>query len=983
MKNDTMTLKGLTMGSKQDLEKRIRELGLEIHSSTREVPPVFDTRRWIGKVMEWAMKDNAFKTRLFRFIDVLPSLKTDELVVRLLQEYFTDVDTPKIIRATIGRISRRGFLPKITAGLTRKSVESLARQFIAGKDPEDALNSLLALGKENVSFSIDLLGEAVVSGKEARNHQGRYLDLLGFLSEKIGERINKGSGHDISLKISSFYSQLDPTDWAGSIEKTKEGLRPILRKAKELGISVTFDMEHYYYKGITIAVFQSLLEEDEFETLPLSGIALQAYLKDTREDLMKLTTWAKEKNRHVTIRLVKGAYWDYEIVINRQKGWPVPVFLNKEETDLNFEELTKILLENTRFIRPAIATHNIRSLSHAMVLADSFNLPRDAVEFQMLYGMAEPVRKALQKMHRTVRVYTPVGGLIPGMAYLVRRLLENTSNESFLRRSFIGKSPFEELIKAPYMPQKAAIDKSLSDVFKNEPPLDFSHSKNREKMTDALKDMRRQFNERYPLFLGSGKILTDRERLSLNPAAGHEVIGRVSQAQKGEAEEAIEEAKKALKEWSRTAPKERAGYLLRAAEEMRKKRRELAALEIYEVGKTWKDADADVAEAIDYLEFYRREMTRLGTPKILGDYPGEENEYFYNPRGIGVVISPWNFPLAISTGMVSAGIVTGNCVIFKPSGLSPVTGYKLVEIFSLCGLPPGVLQFLPGPGGEVGEYLVSHPAIDFIAFTGSKDVGLRIIKLAGEMQKGHRNVKKVIAEMGGKNAIIIDETADLDEAVKGVLESALGYQGQKCSACSRVIIVGDIIKEFLDRLKEAMESIRIGPPEEPGAFMGPVIDEEALRKIKGYIEVGKSEGKTLLIRDVREKGCFLGPAIFSDVAPGARIAQEEIFGPVLSVLKARDIDEALAIANITSYALTGGLFSRTPSTIRKVKKEFRVGNLYINRNITGALVGRQPFGGFGMSGVGSKAGGPDYLLQFMNPVCISENTLRRGFAPLE
>jgi RHH-type proline utilization regulon transcriptional repressor/proline dehydrogenase/delta 1-pyrroline-5-carboxylate dehydrogenase len=304
-----------------------------------------------------------------------------------------------------------------------------------------------------------------------------------------------------------------------------------------------------------------------------------------------------------------------------------------------------------------------------------------------------------------------------------------------------------------------------------------------------------------------------------------------------------------------------------------------------------------------------------------------------------------------------------------------------MEIFNRSGLPEGVLQFVPGSGAEVGEYLVSHPDTDFIAFTGSKDVGLRIVQHAGEVRSGQRNVKKVIAEMGGKNAIIVDDTADMDEAIKGVLGSALGFQGQKCSACSRVIIIGDIYSRFCERLKEAMDSIRIGPPEDPASFIGPVVDKAAQEKVNSYVELGKKTESPLLIRQVEKEGYFCGPAIFKDVSPDSRMAQEEIFGPVLSLMHVRDIDEALTVANNTIYALTGGLYSRSPSNIAKVKKELRAGNVYINRKITGAMVGRQPFGGFGMSGVGSKAGGPDYLLQFMNPRSISENTMRKGFTP--
>ncbi|HZX48769.1 MAG TPA: aldehyde dehydrogenase family protein, partial [Nitrospirota bacterium] len=425
---------------------------------------------------------------------------------------------------------------------------------------------------------------------------------------------------------------------------------------------------------------------------------------------------------------------------------------------------------------------------------------------------------------------------------------------------------------------------------------------------------------------------------------------------------------------------ERAAYLFKVAEMMKDKRFELTALQIYEVGKSWKEADGDVSEAIDYLEYYGREMQKVGSG-YYGNYPGEVNDYHYVPRGIGIIISPWNFPLAIPTGMVAASIVTGNCAIFKPSGFSPVTAWKLVEFFKEAGLPPGVLQYLPGPGNIIGDYLVSHPGIDFITFTGSKDVGLRIVGLASDTIPGQRNVKRVIAEMGGKNAIIVDETADLDEAIKGVIESGFGYQGQKCSACSRVIVLNDIYAEFCERLKDAAESIRIGPPERPGNFMGPVIDSSAHKKIIEYIEIGKDEGKPHIINPINISGNFIGPVLFEDVEPEAIIAQEEIFGPVIAIIRADDLSSALEIANSTEYALTAGIFSRSPVNIQKAREGLRAGNIYINRPITGALVGRQPFGGFGMSGIGSKAGSPEYLLQFMHPVCISENVLRKGFAP--
>jgi len=973
-----------------NLEDRIHEIGLAIYAAIdKEIPSLFDGRGWKAEVLTKAMQDESFKIRLFRFIDLLPALKSHIQVTRLFNEYFGAAeDAPPIIRKSLDAIYQ-GTRAADAAAEIRIGVESLARQFIFGRTPQEALTGLEKLRDKGLAASLDILGEEVLSEKESKQFADRYLELLRIIGPRVQslpeipilDRDDRDPipRLDVSLKVSSFYSQLDPVNWDGSVESAKIGLEPIFRAASELGAAVTIDMEQYYLKDLTLAIFKNVMEQQT--DFLFGGIVMQAYLKDSERDLRQLIDWSKTNQRRITVRLAKGAYWDYETVVNPRNGWPIPVFLSKAETDRNYEKLTKILLENADCLRPAIATHNIRSVSHAMAVAENLELPKNAFEFQVIYGMAEPIRRVLQEMGFRVRAYAPVGELIPGMAYLIRRLLENTFDESFLRKSFVEKEPSQKLLETP---QAAAGTQTefIGDVFRNEPVTDFSKAENRDRMNRSLTQIKQEFNSQYPLLIGGEEIRKDSYVVSTNPARPSEIVGRVSVADSRDADTAISAARRSLATWRHTPPEDRAAFLFAAAEELRKKRFELAALEVYEVGKTWKDADADVAEAIDYLEYYGREMIRLGNSTLLGHYPGEQNHYLCEPRGIGVVISPWNFPLAIATGMVSAGIVTGNCVIFKPSGLSPICGWKLVEVFRSVGLPPGVLQFVPGPGDEVGEYLVSHPDVDFVAFTGSKDVGLRIVRLAAETHPGQRNVKKVIAEMGGKNAIIVDETADLDDAVKGVLESALGFQGQKCSAASRVIVLEEVFDEFGRRLKDAMESIEIGPPEEPRNLMGPVVDETALIKIRNYVHLGKEEGTPALVREIdHRQGYFIGPVIIVDAGPQSRIAQEEIFGPVLTMLRAQNIDEALEIANCASYALTGGIFSRSPANIRKAKEEFRVGNLYINRKITGALVGRQPFGGFGMSGVGSKAGGPDYLVQFCNLVSISENTLRRGFAP--
>ncbi|HEY7117451.1 MAG TPA: L-glutamate gamma-semialdehyde dehydrogenase, partial [Tepidisphaeraceae bacterium] len=418
---------------------------------------------------------------------------------------------------------------------------------------------------------------------------------------------------------------------------------------------------------------------------------------------------------------------------------------------------------------------------------------------------------------------------------------------------------------------------------------------------------------------------------------------------------------------------------------LRRRRFELAAWEVYETAKQWREADGDVAEAIDYCEYYAREMLRLARPWHR-DVPGEENANLLEPRGVAIVIAPWNFPLAILLGMTTASLVTGNTVVMKPAEQSPVVGAKFMEVLEEAGFPPGVVNLLNGVGEEVGPTLVNHPDVALIAFTGSRQVGLMIQRQASNTPENQHQVKRVITEMGGKNAIIVDEDADLDEAVHGTVASAFGYAGQKCSACSRVIVLSSIYDAFVNRLVEATRSLKVGPAEEPGNLVGPVIDGEARERILAALERGKQRARLAYGGDVgtlADEGFYVAPHVFADVAPDSPLAQEEIFGPVLAVIRAKDIDEALAIANGTKYALTGGVYSRSPSTIDRVRREFRVGNLYVNRKITGALVERQPFGGYKLSGVGTKAGGPDYLLQFCWPRTITENTMRRGFAPPE
>jgi 1-pyrroline-5-carboxylate dehydrogenase len=498
--------------------------------------------------------------------------------------------------------------------------------------------------------------------------------------------------------------------------------------------------------------------------------------------------------------------------------------------------------------------------------------------------------------------------------------------------------------------------------YKNEPGIDWSDETNVKAMRAALEEVGASLDKSYPLIIGGERIESDGEIASVNPADPSQVVGRVAAAGEREADMALETATAAFETWSRTAPESRARILLRAAAIMRRRKFEMLAWHVYEGAPPWAEADAQLAEAIDFLEYYAREMLRLKDGVEIYSVPGEESRYFYQPMGVGVIIAPWNFPLAILTGMSSAAVVTGNTIIMKPSEYTSVLGAKVAEIFEEAGAPAGVVNFVPGYGSEIGDYLVTDARTRFISFTGSMKTGLRINELAARQIEKQRWIKRVITEMGGKDAMIIDDSADLDAAAQDIVISAYGYAGQKCSAASRAILHTDIYDEVLGRVVERAKALKVGAPESVDVGMGPVISEPQFEKVSSYIRLGNEEGERLLGENPGdpENGYFITPTLF-EVDPKARVAQEEIFGPVLSAIRARDFEDALRIANDNPYGLTGGLYSKNRDHLELARREFNAGNLYFNRKITGALVGVQPFGGFGMSGTDSKAGGPDYL----------------------
>ena len=977
-------------------EAKTQEIAKEILRLTQEKKRSFfgqlqDQMRWDDKLMDWAMASPGLRVQLFRFIDCLPALRSRPEIARHLQEYLTaqEVELPEALKKLLNFASPDSVPGQLAATTVAPAVETLAHKYISGENIKQVIKTLERLRKDKMGFTVDLLGEAVITETEAQIYLNRYLELMAELANAAKnwpqvDAIDSSDGEtlprvQVSVKLTAFYSQFDPLDAKGSEEKVSERIRLLLRRAKELGCAVHFDMEQYAYKSLTLTILKDLLLEEEFRSRTDIGITLQAYLRDSAQDLQNLISWAKKRGNPVTVRLVKGAYWDQETIKAMQKDWPQPVYNDKVATDANFERMTQLLLENHEYLYAAIGSHNVRSQARAIAIAETLNIPRRRFEMQVLYGMGDKLAKLLVDRGYRVRVYCPYGDLLPGMAYLIRRLLENTANSSFIRQSS-EEMPIEQLLAAPVASGNDQL--VYSKVFPNVADTDYANTKLRQQAETAIKSVRANLGKTYLPLINGEYQNTEATVNSLNPSNPTEVVGTIGLLSEEQAKQALEAAKEASTSWRKTPVRQRAGVLRKAAELMEQRRHELSAWMVLEVGKPVRECDAEVSEAIDFCRYYADEMERLEQGKNY-DVAGETNRYTYQPRGISLIISPWNFPLAIPVGMTVASLVAGNCTLLKPAEVSSVIAAKITEILLEAGIPKGVFQYVPCKGSTVGAYMVKHPDVHMIAFTGSQEVGCRIYADAAILQPGQKHLKRVIAEMGGKNAIIVDESADLDQAVAGVVYSAFGYSGQKCSACSRVIVVESVYDNFVARLVEATRSLNVGAAENPGTQVGPVIDANAHSRIREYIETGRAEAKIALEMPAPETGYFVGPVIVTEVSPTATIAQEEIFGPVLSVMRAKNFSEAIAIANGTNFALTGGLYSRTPSHIDRAASDFEVGNLYINRGITGAVVSRQPFGGFKLSGVGSKAGGPDYLLQFLEPRTITENIQRQGFAPIE
>jgi RHH-type proline utilization regulon transcriptional repressor/proline dehydrogenase/delta 1-pyrroline-5-carboxylate dehydrogenase len=1010
----------LSGADREQIEALTQRIGRRLlEASLAAQPSAISPEWWVQQAGEWATHDDDLKVRLFRLVDCMPMLDDPAALDRHVREYIDEESLQRLpgpLRMAL-QAARSGILAPFAARAVRAATLAQARRFIAGTTPTEAAQAALVERRHRRGFTLDLLGEAVTSEAEADAYAAAYARLLeelppiaaGWAPDPLVDDCPAPDGTagrmprvNVSLKLSALDSQFDALDPRGTTARVLSRLRPLWRLARARGAQVHVDMESHATKDLTLAIFQAIAMEPEFRDWPDCGIVVQCYLRDAPADLQSLAVWAAGRGTPVWVRLVKGAYWDYETIHARAAGWPVPVWEQKWRTDACFEAATTFLLEHARELRPALGSHNLRSIAHGMAVAEHLGIDRRVVEMQMLYGMGDPEKQAVTAAGWRMRVYMPYGQLVAGMAYLVRRLLENSSNDSFLRAGFVKHVPADTLLAPPQAPERASappqeppmpppVSVPGPDAFHNEPLTDFSLAPARDAMQEAVDRFRRTLADRgpaaVPLVIGGVREDLAETFARHDPSDRARPVAIVSAASPEAATRAVSTAAAAGAGWRGLGFERRAAILRAAAAIMRGRRFELAAVQVFEVGKPWREADADVAEAIDFCEYYAREGIAMATARCV-DVPGEENATTYRPRGVAVVIAPWNFPLAILAGMTTAALVTGNTVVMKPAEQSSLVGLLLHEILLEAGVPATALAFLPGRGEVVGPVLVSHPDTALVAFTGSRGVGMAINRLAAESSGGDggtdRVVKRVIAELGGKNAIVVDDDADLDEAVVAAVQSSFGFQGQKCSACSRVIVVDRVHDAFLQRFAAAVRSLKVGPADDPGTRVGPLVDEEARDRVQSFIAIGRKTGREVVSTDVgglAERGWFVGPHVFADVDPAGPLGQEEIFGPVVAVFRARDFAQAIDLANGTRYALTAGVFSRSPAHLAQARESLEAGNIYLNRGITGALVRRQPFGGYRLSGIGSKAGGPDYLLQFVVPRTVTENTLRRGFAP--
>ena len=954
-----------------DVEERTQQLGRALLDEAARYRPGPAER-----VQDWLLgltaANERFRGRLLRYLDVLASVDHDSSgaeAKRLAAEYFGDEfpELPRGLRWLL-RLARNERVPaRVMGESSRRAAELFARRFITppGADTLAATVRQLRDGGRYPSF--DLLGEAVLSEREAEAYLASYLELIGRLADDpVAGEVTPGGvlALQVSLKLSSLTPHFSPVDPEGTIARTRPPLEAIVEAAERAGVGVTVDMEQFEYRDLTWELFaRTFARGERFGEWPGAGIVLQAYLREADAHAEALVDFAESRGVPFQVRLVKGAYWDYETIVAEAAGWTPPVFTRKAETDAAFEGVLARLVGAHPALHVAVGSHNARAHALAEALAEASGLPERAVEHQTLFRTAEGTSRALAQLGWAARDYVPSGELLPGMAYLVRRVLENSSQAGVLLAGRTGAAP-EELLRPP--PALAAAPSTPPTAppggFERAPEARWFDPEFRDAFQAALDSTRARWGGRFPLALGGAEGGAETVAVRSPSHPDGEPVGFVEFADAETTERAVEVATSGLDQWAATPVTERASILRRAAELLEARGHEFAAWIVHEGGRDRAGAWTEVEEAVDYLRYYAARAEGL-----FGDF-GDR----IAPRGVVAVIPPWNFPLAIPSGMTAAALACGNAAILKPAEQTPLLGHRLVALLHEAGVPRDALVALPGRGETAGAALAESPDVAMVAFTGSRAVGTLLHEAVTRVvPSGEAVTKTLVAEMGGKNAIIVFPDADPDEVVDGVMRSAFGHANQKCSAASRVLVAEPVYETVRDRLVEAARSLPVGPADAAETQVNPVIDAEAHARLMRDAELARGECDVLLDRFEEPSGdgsLSLGPLVVELPAAQARVARtttEELFGPILALVPFATEEEAYAVVNGTDYGLTAGIFSRSPATIERAARAIEAGNVYANRAITAARVGVEPFGGMKMSGTGPKAGGDDYLWAFV------------------
>ncbi len=947
-----------------DVEARTQAIGRTLLDEMGRHRPRLDEQ-----VEDWllthAVADERFRTRLLRFLDVLAAFDasgTSDEIQDLFHEYFAD-DFPGIPRPLrwLVRLARNEQVPAaVVARASRRAAEVFAQRFITV--PQDAVVSSLvaSLAEASRTPSFDLLGEAVLSETEAEGYEARYLALIRDLAREPAAHQRTAGGQpalQVSIKLSSLTHHMSAVDPHGSVGRVLPRLVRVASAARDAGVGLAVDAEQYETRDVVWDAFRAAFGPGTaLENWKDAGIVVQAYLRDAEAHIEEVVDFARERGHPFQVRLVKGAYWDYETAVAAANRWTPPVFQQKDATDRSFEACVARLLEASGLVRLAVASHNPRAHAFARAQADARGLPLGAIEHQTLHRTSEAMSRALAAQGWPVRDYVPVGELLPGMAYLVRRILENSSQAGFLMRSR-QDVPAEELLAPPSTASDPPAVAPDGASFERAPAARWFDRQFRAAFDAALAAVGSAPPSRVNLPPGIEAERVDEQHSPSDPDGPP--IALVEIAGPEGARVAVGRAEVAQPAWGALGARVRAALLRRAADLLLARGHAFAATIVREGGRDRAGAWAEVEEAVDFLRFYAAEAERLeeGFGRRL------------RPRGVVAVIPPWNFSLAIPCGMTAAALAAGNAAVLKPASQTPLAAFRFVALLHEAGVPADVVQCLPGEGSKTGQALVDDRRVALVAFTGSRAVGTALSEAVGRTTTEGGRVRGMIAEMGGKNPALVFDDADLDEAVTGVLASAFGHANQKCSAVSRVLVERPVVDRFRARLVDAAGSLVCGHAEDPATQVNPVIDRRASDRLREAAAVARSEGRVLLDRFDPPEGTLVHGPLIVELDPAAaltaRTATEELFGPILALIPFDEEDEAYRIANGTAYGLTSAVFSRSPGRIARASAAIEAGHVYVNRTSTGARPGVEPFGGKRFSGTGPKAGGEDYLWAFL------------------